>query len=438
MKICTFIFFFCAVLLGKDIIAMHQQSVRSIGPSQIQSIPKKAESELEKVLGFYLTETESSGKLSITTNLPEKLFLVYEPLAALAKESGAKLSHKDEIGKLVDLYFTRGTAAQKEVVTTMLYEDLLAGALERCECDDAPLKKRIELILDMKSRMKSRDENEPIVFTSILSGQVLQEFWTVRELQADGFKNITVNLINSDLSPEFAHHEPDEEEYYYLMNGIEEFSKRTGLAINQFDLTKKIVAGHINIFSNAYDYYIRAHLESPEFKSSFMTIVDPMNLQDAGKTEIPTVLAIYSEEQNEDEHDHNSSADILISFTNKERSRAYMQPIASEKIIELLSKISDFMKFEIDPLTLKKKLEEQFPGIGIVGKSTPLSIFREMIPLALADRGIAYILADQSEPITHHEVKIITKDHFNPEAYTTEVEAAEETYVHSEGYIDVF
>jgi hypothetical protein len=439
MKTYTFIFFLCGALFEAESYAMYQQSVRSIGPirNSLQDVPFTGEtgSKREKLVAVDLSNTKPHS----STKLPEKLFEVYAPFAKLAKKTGSKVVNKDKIERLVELNFKNGTAAQKEVTKAILYEDLLEGPLERSSSTNTSLKKRIEIILDIKSRMQNRGKNEPIVFTSIISAQVLQEYWTVRELQADGFKNITVNLINPALYGEFAHHESEEVDYYYLMNKIEDLSKRTGLPINQFDLTQKIVPEHINIFSNAYNYYIRAHLQNTDFKSSIMTMLYPMHLQNAAKTELPNVLAIYIDEQKEEEEENNDMfANILISFTNKKRPELYMQPIESTNIVEIIGKISDFMKYEIDPFILKKQLKEQFPEIEIVAKANPLSIFAEMITLSLAERGTGYILADQLEPIKGDDIRVITKDNFNPQAYQTEVEAAQQHYVRALGYIDVF
>lgn len=423
-----------AVLMGGYAIAMQQQSVRSTGPTRTSTMPFVAEkqpAEFGKVFRSEEAEKNVENSSSGTLQLPNKLFAAYAPLAEQVKRMGPKPHHEVTIRKLVELQFKQGTPAQKDTVAKMLYEDLQKSPLERCECDDAPLKKRIELILDIMMRMQSRDKKEPLVYTSLDSQQLLQDFWAIRALQADNFKNITVNLIYTAFDPNYAHHAPAEKTYHDLMSGVEELSNRTGLKINQFDLTKKVVPGQINIFSNSYDYFIRAHLENPSLKSSIMTLVDPMSLQEVGISQEPTMLALYRELEEDDDR----FADILVSFLRREGPRVYMRDDAELSIAELEERLSQLSEQDTNPATLRALLEQEFQDLSIIPMSNPLLTFRSMIDLALADQGVAYIIADQLEPITHKDIRVIVREKYDQKAFNEEIEKAEESYLQEEGYI---
>jgi hypothetical protein len=424
------------VLSGTNLVAMQQLSVRSTGPTRASTVHLATEihqSDFEKVLRAEDVEQRDNTSSSGILKLPARLWTEYAHLVEYVKRSGLTPDHEDAISKLVELQLTCTTPVQKEAVSKMLYEDLLETSLERCTCNNAPLKKRIELVLDIMRRTYNRNKEEPIVYTSLDSRQLLHDFWIIRALQANGFKHITVNLIYSSFNPDYDHHTRTEKEYHDLMDGVEELSKRTGLAVNPFDLTKKIVTGQINIFSNAYDYFIRAHLENPELKSSIMTLVDPMILQEAGISEEPTMLAIYTDP----EGDEGSFGDILIPFSRTERPRIYIQHAIELSMAGLNDRLAQLSQQQSNPSVFRELLEQEFSDIRFVPMSNPLCVYRSMIELALATHGAAYILADQLELITQQDLRVIAREQYSQESFTAEVKNAQERFLHDEGYIEL-
>ncbi len=413
---------------------------------------KVADAEMEQALALSAAQYEREmGKALAPVQLPDELFAAFVVIAEEARETGATEALKGEIQKLVHNYYKSGSSKQKETVLAILTDDIEKSPLERCDCDDAPLKKRVELILDMKQRILARNNNAPLVHTSFGSGHLLQDFWAIRELQRDGFKSLTVNLIDCEFNQELTACE-DAEECVDIETSLQEFARRTGLKVNRYDQTKKACIGCINVFSNAYDY-CRACLEQPALKSSIMTMIDPLEISEADNPEEVNMLEISltgtSSNLEQDEanlfEDGDSSdniellPEIYLSLTNRAFPRIYVQgsEMENESCMQVVQKIMELIQSETDPAALKAQLEAQFPNISIANQSNPVMIYRDLIELTLADDGVAYIIADEIEPITHNQVKVITRGEYTQDGYNAEAHAAEQKYMNTDEYLDI-
>lgn len=421
---------------------------------QKHSIPGhnlRQDTDLERALALSRAAYQQELIQRNPITLPEELYAAYVPLAEEAREQGGLTSSTIKaIKALVTRYFPQGTTAQKETIATILCEDITPTDLQRCDCDDAPLNKRIELILDMKQRLSSHPRQMPVVHTSFGSGQLLQDFWAIRELQKDGFKHITVNFIDSVFNPMHAAGELSET-HQNLNKALIEFSKKTGLKVNRFDETHIAFPGVINVFSNANDY-IRVCLEQPSLKSTLLTLIDPLEISDATNDEevhILSIAAIFESDSTEDfsAQDQNSYAEddlsceecdnMIISLANRAHPRTYVQShlLEDELSMEIIRKITELTAQATCPVALKAQIEEQYPLLQITTYSNPLITYRDMIELTLVDEGFAYIIADEIDPITRQKVKIISRQTYQQAAYNQEAFEAELHYVEKDNYI---
>ncbi len=404
-----------------------------------QTIEQEA-TDLQHAIALSFAKPQAGiAKARVTTTLPDELFAAYVTIIEDAASTEIGLSTKQAIKKIVDTYYKEGSAQQKERVTTLLYEDLQIYysedfPLQRCFCDDAPLKKRIELLLDMKQRMQGQDKQTPIVYTSFGSGLLIQDFWAIRELQTDGFKNITVNVIEATAHPKYKKHTA-------LLAALKEFARQTGLHINLFDQSKKALPGCINVFSNTY-HYCGACLENPALKSTIMTMIDPHELSYADNPEEVSLVEVYLtgaplEEISEEENQVHPPADIIISCTNRAHPRIHVQPISLEieHNMAFIEAASEIIRRISDPITIKTQLQAKFPNVYLAYQSSPVILYRDMIELALIDNGFAYIIADDMDLITRGAVKVIARSEYNQQAYNADAQASEAKYLRKEHYI---
>ena len=471
----TYILILLAALMASPLVAMQRPKAKPLQKKQGKKAPAKpsrgrnpqvparaninnnnnrVDKDLEQAIALSRAEYEREiGKAIAPALLPDELFAAFVLIAEEAQETGTTPALRSQIKQLVHTYYKEGSVGQQETVIGILTEDIEKSPLARCSCDDAPLKKRVELILDMKQRVQGRNKNAPFVHTSFGSGHLLQDFWAIRELQKGGFKNLTVNLIDCAFN-QANEHNATEEEYAETESALREFAKRTGLRLNRYDQTKKVYLGCINVFSNAYDY-CRACLDRPDLKSSILTMIDPLEISYADNPEEVNMLELSLtaptgcdvEEDGTDliEGDGYSDEDccdipeIVISLTNRAHPRVYIQGSEMENAasMQVVQKIMEILQVQTDPSAIKAQLEALFPQIAIGNQSNPVMIYRDLIELTLADDGAAYIIADEIEPITHNQVKVITRSEYKQDAYDTDAHAAEQAYMNTDDYLDI-
>lgn len=131
--------------------------------------------------------------------------------------------------------------------------------------------------------------------------------------------------------------------------------------------------------------------------------------------------------------------EIVISLTNRAHPRVYIQGSEMENAasMQVVQKIMEILQVQTDPSAIKAQLEALFPQIAIGNQSNPVMIYRDLIELTLADDGAAYIIADEIEPITHNQVKVITRSEYKQDAYDTDAHAAEQAYMNTDDYLDI-
>lgn len=395
--------------------------------------------------------------------LPDELFTAFKVVAEQAEQMGATPELQNEIVQLVDRYYSHASNAEKQTLITIFNEDIHHPlTLDRAGTPlTAPLNKIAELVFDMKHRMSGLDKNMPIVYTSFGSGDLLIDFWAVRELQKDGFRNITVNIIDSDYI--FKDWDEKDADYYLatqdtvygfaalLKQQLNLFLARQDDYLNVYDLTQPARVDCVNVFSNAYDY-IHASSINPALKSTIITAIqsiggrftisDPSFSENKEEKAYMLTLTLpqqddfttgaESEESADVAPDHAkerpSYGDIFISFIEKDRTSVYIHESRKAESSPVLRAVFDILQSNSNPHSVKAALQEQFPEIIIDEMSNTIGVLRDLIEEALADNGTAYLLEeddDERTSFTHNQVKIITRSEYDPHAYDADARAEE-------------
>lgn len=148
---------------------------------------------------------------------------------------------------------------------------LQAMSFDWCSCTEAPLQKRLALILNAVKEVKKKfQSNEHIVITSLGSGNMLNEYALAIALRYIGYTSMTVNLIDF----EYKYIGSTDPEGMKSKALAQVFAKRLNLDIH-FCLSGDIDAGPgaVNVFESGFDY-IKACKNNGLLRSTVMIIVD--------------------------------------------------------------------------------------------------------------------------------------------------------------------
>lgn len=198
------------------------------------------------------------------------------------------------------------TQMLQRMITTALTETLLkeeGESLDWCTCIAEYKRITLALLVVNEAREKYPDKNQRIVYTSLASGSLLQDYVALSEL-LQTHTNILVNIIDleypdipalakKDLDPE----DPRDLHMLEMKNKQEHAATIDSFKIKiaQIISTKPVKVDYnfeVTIYQNAYDYITHAK-QNPNDKSNILIMVDP-SVGSFGMEDFPSLANVIN------------------------------------------------------------------------------------------------------------------------------------------------
>lgn len=247
------------------------------------------------------------------------------------------------------------TRMLKRMITTALIETLLkeeSGSLEWCTCTAEYKRITLALLVVNEAREKYPNKNQRIVYTSLASGSLLQDYVILSEL-LQTHTNILVNIIDleypdipalakKDLDPE----DPRDLHMLEMKNKQEHAATIDSFKIKMAQIisTRPVKVDYnfdVTIYQNAYDYITHAK-QNPNDKSNILIMTDP-------------AIGSYGME------DFPSLANVINIWVDEEKAPVFTLYLPRHHGVQLYELIG--FKFEDKPIAVTPKTMQHLRNV---------------------------------------------------------------------------